>query len=232
MKITDFGVAVVEHDTHLSKWVVEHGRLDIQDTFCRLFIEYIPTHGVVVDVGACIGDHTLSYSKMVGASGVVHAFEPNPVAFECLARNMIPYRNVVCYRLALGSKEGRAVIANPSELNIGANIIAVTEQSDAPIKVVTLDHVAKDWKLLDFIKIDAEGMEPDILEGAMETIKRLQPVILVEINKSILKARFRSTRDITEPLERCGYHLQPAEPHHSFNMETVDVLCLPAGKVK
>lgn len=227
MKITDFGVAVVEEDTHLSKWIVEQRRLDIQADFCRLFAKYIPAGGVVADVGACLGDHTLSYSEMVGSKGRVHAFEPNPVAFECLAFNMLKRHNVVCYRLALGREECAGSILNPQELNLGATIIIPTPNLPTLLKIVPLDLVAKEWGRLDFLKIDAEGAEPDIIQGALATIARLKPVILVEINLSILHSLGKTRLNISDPLQKLGYTLQPAEPHHSFAMETLDVLCLP-----
>lgn len=51
MKITPFGVAVVEGDTHISEWVSQHGTLRIAKHLCQRFKKYVPNGGVVVDAG-------------------------------------------------------------------------------------------------------------------------------------------------------------------------------------
>ena len=227
MTITDFNVAIVEGDSHLSKWVLEHRRLDVQSVYCYLFQKYIPVGGVVVDVGACLGDHTVSYSEMVGENGRIHAYEPNIVAFECLAHNMLAYLNVVIHPFALGSKCGRGVIVNTTSQNLGA--AQISTRRDGCVHIATLDEQSATWELprLDFLKIDAEGFEPDIIRGGIETIQRFRPVILVEVNRPILKKRGKKPSDILGPLIDLSYSVQPSEPHISMDSDTLDVLCLP-----
>ncbi len=233
MKITDFGVAVVEGDQWLSKWVLEHRRLDVQSVYCYLFQKYIPVGGVVVDVGACLGDHTVSYSEMVGPDGCVHAFEPNPAACECLTHNMQSRLNVIVHIYALGAKTGWGEILKHNEkseaYNLGATQIAMRNSGD--VLISTLDRESDKWSRLDFIKIDAEGFEPDIIRGGIETIKRFHPVILVEVNRPILKKRGKKPSDILGPLIDLGYSVQPSEPHISMDSDTLDVLCLPKNIV-
>jgi FkbM family methyltransferase len=209
---------------------MEHGRLDVADQYCRLFTRHIPFGGVVVDIGACLGDHTLSYLNMVGPAGIVHAFEPNVIAFECLGYNMRNHQNVILHSIALGSKSGRAFVSNYGEPNLGATRLAFTDMPQAPITVAALDDIAKNWPRLAFMKIDAEGSEPDIIAGGLKTIRRLKPVILIEINRPILEARGKTTNDITGPLISLGYSIAPAEPHHSFKLDQVDALCIPSKK--
>ena len=227
MKITDFGVAVVESDSHLSKWVQEQRRLDVQDEFCQLFKQYIPTGGVVIDVGACIGDHTLSYAKMVGPSGTVFAFEPNKEAYSCLHHNMLPWKNVVRLWMALGAKNstGESVPSRTEPENLGA--VSILESEHGDIKIRALDDLCQFTPRIDFIKIDAEGSEPDIIAGAMQTLARLKPVLLVEINRPLLAERGKCANDIILPLVKLGYTVQPCEAHLSMEMEQVDVLCIP-----
>lgn len=226
MKVTPFDVAIVESDSHLSRWIVEQRRLDVADPYCRLFTRHIPVGGVVVDIGACLGDHTLSYLNMVGQTGTVHAFEPNLIAFECLAYNMRKHKNAVLHSVALGSKSGRAFVSNHGEPNLGATRLAFTDMPQAPISVAALDDIAKDWARIDFMKIDAEGSEPEIIAGALNTLRRFKPVILIEINRPILEARGKTTGDIIAPLVSLGYDVSTAEPHHSFNLDQVDALCV------
>lgn len=230
MKITDFGVAIVESDQWLSRWIVEQRRLDVSDEYCRLFQKYIPQGGTVIDVGACLGDHTLSYARMVGGGGVVFAFEPNPEAFKCLKYNMKPYKNVAVLDVALGATNGavECVASEREPNNLGAN--SVRRVAFGAIPVRTIDHYGIRSRL-DFLKIDAEGWEPDIIEGAKATLLRFKPVILVEINRPILAARGKSPEDIFKPLREMGYSITPSEPHHSFDLEQVDALCVPKERL-
>jgi len=221
MKLTSFNVAVVEGDTHLSKWIMEHGRLDIAEGFLSLFRRFIPDGGTVVDIGACLGDHTATYSKFVGPRGEVHAFEPNPVALECLEHNMKPYRNVIVHGEALGAFNGEVSIKTNDNLGM-AQVI-----EGAGIKLRTLDSKTSGWARLDFIKIDAEGYELDILIGAIQTITRFRPVMLIEVNRGILTKQGRSPDDVFRKLKNLGYSCLPAEKHLRLDMEQVDVLCLP-----
>lgn len=224
MKITDFGVAVVAQDSHLSKWVQEQRTLAVAEGFCRLFTQYIPKGGVVVDVGASLGDHTITYSDMVGPLGSVFAFEPNPVAFECLAYNMRSRQNVSLWPVGLGSVAERCEVV-PDE-NLGAAQLRQNPSGD--VVVTTLDAALGWLPRLDWLKIDAEGFEPDIIAGAVATLRRCRPALLVEINRPILAARGKSPDDILRPLVDLGYRVQPCEPGLTMDMEMVDVLCLPS----
>jgi FkbM family methyltransferase len=221
MKITNFGVAVVDGDTHLSKWIVEQGRLDIAEGFLNNFRRYIPNGGVVADIGACLGDHTASYSNFVGPSGAVHAFEPNPVALECLLHNMKAYKNVMVHGCALGASEGEV------GCNRNDNLGMATIVAGSGIKITTLDSESSGWSRLDFVKIDAEGYEFDILSGAQSTLSRLRPVMLIEVNQTVLRKQGKSSDDIYRTLRRLDYTYKPCEPHLSLQMDMVDVLCLP-----
>ncbi len=83
---TSFGVWVIDEDTHFTKWIEEEQRLDHHGGFLVDLLPFIPDGGVVIDVGAYIGDHTVAYINKSGPSGTVYAFEPNPVAFFCLTK--------------------------------------------------------------------------------------------------------------------------------------------------
>ena len=68
MYITN-GIATIESDLCISKWVRESGRLDHDQNMLPLLKPFIPLHGVVFDIGAFIGDHTIFYSNRVGDKG-------------------------------------------------------------------------------------------------------------------------------------------------------------------
>jgi FkbM family methyltransferase len=219
MIITKQGIAVIENDSHLSRWIEEHETLEVAEGFISLFREFIPRRGLVCDIGACLGDHTATYSRFVGRIGSVHAFEPNPVALECLLHNMHRYGNVTVHPVALGAKEGKAGIQG--NLNLG--MAKITEGND--ISVDTLDNQSKGWARLDFIKMDAEGYEPEILDGAKETLSRFSPVMLIEVNRPVLAQRGMTPADIYDRLSAMGYSYRPCEGHLGLDMDQIDVLC-------
>lgn len=228
MTITDFNVAVLGRDSHLSKWIVEQRRLNVQDEYCRLFEKYIPKIGVVVDVGACLGDHTLSYAQMVGPAGRVHAFEPNHEAFQCLEYNMRGLHQVRLNEMALGAGFDFGTMRRSATQpdNVGATEFEVTDNGTVPMG--TLDGFY--FPRLDFLKIDVEGMEMEVLNGARVTIGHRRPVMLIELNRPVLIRRGVDPASLLSTITSLGYTVMPSEPHHSLDMEQLDVLALPISE--
>lgn len=116
---------------------------------------------LVLDIGANIGYYTLLMSKMVGESGKVYAFEPEPKNFEILQKNikLNNANNVVIEKLALSDKVGRSFIALSEDS--GQHRIS---DSGLEIQTTTIDEYFGNKKI-DFIKMDAEGSEGKILRG-------------------------------------------------------------------
>lgn len=183
---TSHGFWVINGDTHISKWAEESGRLDHDQWLLPQILPLIPEGGVVVDVGAFIGDHTIAYARRVGDSGTVLAFEPNPKAFECLSLNANAYfPDVVCSRRGLSDEKGTFDLS--VDVNAGASRI-VDANSELEIRVQTvrfddfLSEPGMRMHRLDFMKIDAEGFELKILKGAANTLHKFRPKMLIEIN--------------------------------------------------
>ena len=131
-------------------------------------IELVKKDAVVVDAGANMGVFsTLVASKYPGAT--VYSFEPTPDTFATLQKNIQGYKNIKAFNKALGEVVGMAKLAIAS--SHGGNHIA---EEGIPIEVATIDSL--DMKV-DFIKMDTEGYEANILKGARETIKKYKPVI-------------------------------------------------------
>jgi FkbM family methyltransferase len=181
MKITQQGFAVLENDTHISKWAEESGRLDHDQNMLPLILSQINKGDTVLDVGAYIGDHTIAYSKAVGENGKVIAFEPNEDAFECLCHNLAPFGNTELFNSCVGdSNLGKMILIKHPE-NIGMTYV---KPGKGKHKVVTIDSL--ELERCDFIKIDVEGFELKVLEGAEQTIKKFRPKMLIEINDHTL----------------------------------------------
>lgn len=133
--------------------------------------------GVFVDVGANIGYYSLYASRLVGSSGAVLAYEPLPDAFAELARNAPP--NVTVRRVAVGSRSGTIEFGVRDEADMSSFDIQGAS-SVLQVPLTTLDEALAELTRLDLLKIDVEGYEMEVLEGADTTIRRLRPTICFE----------------------------------------------------
>jgi FkbM family methyltransferase len=196
-------IAVIAGDM-LSKKIHDEGRLDVADGILESLREFIPVDGVVIDVGAYIGDHTLSYSKFVGPRGLVYAIEPNPIAVGCLRHNMLKFNcaNVVIMPIAFGGRKAKADLIYDSG---DWSACRLTNDDEGFVDVATLDSQFQMLTKLNFLKIDAEGFEPMILSGARETLLRLRPNILIEINPYMLAKYGFEPDDVYRRLENLKY---------------------------
>ena len=143
-------------------------------------LDFVQNWDTAVDVGAHIG---LCSKILATRFKTVHAFEPAPDTFACLQLNLQNYSNVMLYRVALG--EGRALVRLEDDLsrptrvgNTGARF--VREGGDIPMFPLDsrkLDNVG-------FLKIDVEGYELHVLQGARDMLIRDNPTVEIEVGKS------------------------------------------------
>ena len=139
-----------------------------------------------IDVGANYGIYTLSIAKAVGPTGAVWAFEPasSTAAFleQGIAAN--PFTRVILERSALSRECGSAQLTlnDDPELNTLARGNETSGASEV-VPVTTLDDCLQryGWKHIDFVKIDAEGEEANIIEGGRRFFAELSPLILYEV---------------------------------------------------
>ncbi len=150
---------------------------------------------VAVDVGANIGYYTILLADKVGKNGKVYAFEPDKTNFEILVKNIKAnnLKNVVAVNAAVGSKNGKDYLYKSRE-NFGDHkLFKPTLPSLNPpkavafrragerevIKLIKLDDFLANTKI-DLMKIDTQGWEPEVIEGAKELIKKNKPIIFLE----------------------------------------------------
>lgn len=201
-KLLPNGIMVVADDTHISKWVEQSNDLEIARQFIATFSKHIPIGGTVIDVGACIGDHTATYSNLVGPVGRVLALECGGDSFACLAHNMERHPNVVPMKVAAGRFPGRGhFVRNP---NIGASHLEANHVGS--VQITSLDAICDSMNLWpNFIKIDAEGWELAILQGASKILRDFKPAIALEINQGALATQGTSKEQVFAELGVYGY---------------------------
>ncbi len=157
-----------------------------------------PPNPVILDIGANIGVISLSIANVVSGARIF-AFEPQRIIFQMLAGNMAlnSIENVFCFHMAVGETPGLIPIPKidyGSMASFGSLEFGRTTQTDAGqnarldgpdiemVQVITIDSL--NFPRVDFMKIDVEGMEEAVLNGARRTIAATKPVLCVEIIKS------------------------------------------------
>ncbi len=145
-------------------------------------LEFITQGDVVLDIGACIGTHSVAFAQAVAPGGRVVAFEPSSRNFQLLTKNSrVAGRELIeVEKKAVTSRTGTAKIINVDG-NAGAGRLEINaDDSDNNVQTVTLDELG--YKRVDFIKLDIEGAEADAIAGAKDTIAACQPIIYAEVN--------------------------------------------------
>lgn len=141
----------------------------------KFVIKTIKKGMTVVDIGAHIGYFTLLFAKLVGPKGRVYAFEPSIESFKLLKKNVEAnnFKNVTLFNSAV-SNENKFSKLYLSKINSQDNRIMKVqdeERETKKVKLVSLDKMFKKSKI-NFIKIDVQGVEPLVFDGAGETIER------------------------------------------------------------
>lgn len=145
---------------------------------------FIEPGAVVLDIGAYIGTHTLAYARAVGPGGCVHAFEPQPLAQQALARmraeNMLT--QVQLHDQPVASTTARFARRDAQGDNAGGFALQPVGADAAGEVVHGLPLDALELTRCDFIKIDVEGMEAEVLATGRQLLAQCQPVIACECN--------------------------------------------------
>ena len=148
-----------------------HG-LAAQRQLVRSVLPFCTARRRAVDVGAHIGTWSL---HLADAFDHVEAFEPVGANFDCLAENTKDCLNVTWYPVAAGKGHGKCRIERHGD-NSGTGYVLPGKD----MVIVPLDMYY--WPDVDFIKIDVEGMEGDVLLGAADTLVRSRPAVFFEDN--------------------------------------------------
>lgn len=151
----------------------------------RLIPQFARPGSVVVDVGANRGVYTYLMSKAVGRSGRVMAYEPQPDLAAYVEAGMARAGNVTVRQVALGDHLGTAQLTIPSREGRPEPGWATLREDVGPGRTTSVDLTTLDRELagldVSFVKIDVEGFELPVVEGARELLTKTRPVCQVEI---------------------------------------------------
>ena len=192
--------------------------------------KFLKIGGCGVDVGANVGALTLIMAKQVNTTGKVIAFEPGPPIFQRLKFNieLNPATNEIisCKCIGISNKNGK-LYWNEDMNNRGNG--SLLGNSGVPVAVVTLDDILRhESRLIDFIKIDVEGMELEVIQGAIKILKKYKPVIYFETLKPFIEIR---GLDVFTEIKNLLYQLQFVLFDYSKDrgLRRVDLLDLPTN---
>ena len=164
----------------------------------ELAMGFVDTTSIVLDIGAHIGTFAIPVSHFAAS---VIAFEPSPDTYATLMQNVTQNnRSVAVRNHALGAREERRSMVERSAHNAGAHTLVAGDD----IAVYMLDQQVPH---ADFIKMDVEGMEAEVLFGGVALIERSRPVVFFELNLSQLRAHGSSPRVLEQFFARRGYRL-------------------------
>ena len=168
----------------------------------------------VIDIGANFGYFSLLLSGLVGESGKVFAFEPDPSAFKLLSRNIKEngIKNVFLINKALSDRTGHTKLYldkdNQGEMSLSLDNV------DKPcgcvyVETITLDsYFARLNEKIDFIKMDVQGAEGMVIDGAKEILNKHKPKILFEFWPRGLNNLGFSPEELLTGLVSVGYKIK------------------------
>ena len=174
------GWAFPDRDNHFHRDVAQHPKNSYQQKTLNMALGHVKQFDVAIDVGANVGLHT---TRLAGKFEAVYSFEPGTENFECLIKNAGMLENVFMYNYGLGSETSVEVLSIPTNAdNCGVNSIVDFKGKDIPldnerIVIQMLDEYDLEP---DFIKIDTQGFELEVLKGAKQTLINYSPVIVAE----------------------------------------------------
>lgn len=164
-----FDIGLDPKDMGVSPSIAVLGWHEMKTT--ELFIKLIGKGSTVVDVGANIGFFTLLAARLVGEKGIVLSFEPEPASFSLLTKSVERnnFDNVKLFQRCISNLDGQRQLHLSVTHNKGLHSIATDLGGPSiPVQSVRLDTVASGLRIgsIDLLKIDVEGAEPEVLEGA------------------------------------------------------------------
>lgn len=184
MQIVD-GIWLPKRDTHFAEQIRKNEQIDGRGTYqlakLQRALSCCVKRGLAVDVGAHVGlwTHVLAreFARVV-------AVEPMADHLDCLRRNTEHQSNIAIFPVALGAKMGTVTLSEMPDVATAA----VTANGVFVAPLAKLDSLYLDARV-DFLKIDVEGYEHNVLLGGERTIRRDRPVIVIEHKKRKLDAQ-------------------------------------------
>lgn len=149
--------------------------------------------GTVIQAGGNCGVYPFLFTQFFKR---VYTFEPDPINFFCLVNNC-QMNEISKFNCALGDKPGNVDIIVRDKKSVGKNMVRPSQQLSIP--VVTIDSF--DFQNVKLVQLDLEGYEPQALQGAIETLRKWKPDLILECVNN-----FEEVTKIIQPLGYVKVH--------------------------
>jgi len=222
------------NDMYMGRYLDLYG--EISEEELRALLAFIRPGMTVLDVGANIGTHTIPLAQAVGPQGNVIAFEPQRMVFTTLCANIAlnALGNVRPLWSGAGASRGTARVP-PQNYDATGNFggVSLSAEVGEQVAIVTLDSL--DLPACHLIKVDVEGMEISVLQGAVNTVARHRPILYVENDRrpqsrqliaQILEMGYRAYWHLPRLLQAENFYGRPITEGGQFI--SVNLLCVPA----
>mgnify|MGYP002629597179 CR=1 FL=1 len=230
-----------KNDTYVGRSLETYG--EWAEAEVHLFAKIIRPSDCVVEIGANIGSHTIALARLA-SKGCVHAFEPQPYVFSLLQKNVAnnELKNISLWNVAVGSEAGRVSMpfisaSLSSQVNFGAISIHTQSSRRVGVPLLAIDYI-QEIQQIDFLKIDVEGFEPYVLEGAKSAIQKFRPIVFIESQN--LEDHTSAINRFFDPFGYTTWHYNTLifnQENFRGNSENIfgrqasyDLLCLPPEK--
>ena len=175
-----------------------------------LIKKYVKSGMIVFDLGANIGWFTMILSKLVGNSGHVYSFEPDPDYFQTLKENiqLNHLTNVSLFQMGVSNTSGVRNFSLNKEF--GTLVIGSKQKKDSlQIETTTLDDFCKKNQIkIDFFKMDVEGSEMLVLDGMKESIKNNPDMkFITEFHPNAIRGVGLSPEIFFEKIKQIGFKI-------------------------
>jgi FkbM family methyltransferase len=186
---------------------------DVEGSFEAALMEFIGRHlprgATVCDVGANIGVYTVFCSDVVGSEGRVVSVEAHPRTFSFLERNVRSNgcTNAILIHTAVGDRSGVVTLEWDPE-NSGATHVAKPNVTGTTVPLVTLDDALAEQGIasLDYLKIDVEGYEINVLKGARRIITNSPKLVVqTEVDRRHLARYGYRAEDLQALMAQMGF---------------------------
>jgi FkbM family methyltransferase len=231
------------NDVYMGQALLQYG--ECCELEIRLLLSLLKLPGMVIEVGANMGVHTVPMATELARQGrSMLALEPQPIIFQQLCANLAlnGLMNVTALSYACGKQQGVVSFEVPNYRSLGnfgsTSMCAGSETPSrhATVPCIRLDDLVPDASV-GLIKIDVEGYELQVLEGASEILARSHPVLYVENDRVDQSPRL--IRWLWDRGYQLWWHITPLfNPDNFFgvkeniysNVSSFNMLCLPAFK--
>ena len=230
-------------DKYIGLSLREYG--EFSEIELSLMSKFIMKDDVVFDIGSNIGAFTVPFAKKVGELGQVYAFEPQKVIYDLLQDNVNKnkLKNVKVYNVGMG-KEKEELELNEIDYSKVGNFGGVSFKVDSSsftkniknkkykVKIINLDEFMEIEKC-NFMKIDVELMELDILTGGKNFLKKFRPILWIEnhqfypneINKFLLENDYNAYWAYSNMFNESNYFIN--DNNYFGELATLNTLAIP-----